>query len=72
MTLIMRVKEERRESKAACTGPPLSTGAAPILFQTEVIVTPTEGRRAEGRDEVTGGQDPSAPLWLDNGLLLPG
>lgn len=59
-------------NQPACTGPPLSTGAAPILFQTEVIVTPAEGWSDEGRDEVTGGQDPSAPLRFDNGLLLPG
>lgn len=44
MTLIMRVKEERW-IKPVCTGPSLSTGAAPILFQTEVTVTPTEGWR---------------------------
>lgn len=44
VTLIMRAKEERR-IKPGCTGPSLSTGAAPILFQREVTVTPTEGWR---------------------------
>lgn len=58
MTLIMRAEEETRRIKPGCTGPALSTGAAPILFQREVTVTPTEGRRDTGWDEVTGGQDP--------------
>lgn len=61
MTLIMRVNEQRR-IKPVCIGSPISTGAAPILFQTEVTVNPpkqhahTEG--VEGMDEVTGEQEP--------------
>lgn len=39
---------------AVDTEPSLSTGAAPILFQTEVTVTPTEGRRLGWSDRRTG------------------
>lgn len=42
-------EDKRREvDEPACAGPCLSTGAAPILFQTEVIVTPTDGRTEGG------------------------
>lgn len=40
--------KQRRPIKCFCTGPLLSTGGAPMLFQPEVIVTPSKGRR-EGR-----------------------
>lgn len=63
--------EGQREEwlKVACMRLPLSTGAAPILFQTEVTVTPSEEWRDDWRDEATGGQDPSVPVWLTMGCF---
>lgn len=68
MTLITRVTEKKWITPA-CSGAPLSTGAAPILFQTEVIVTPSEGWRDEWSDQRT---EPFSATLFDNGLLLPG
>lgn len=70
MTLTPRGKGEE-PIKFFCTGTLLSTGVAPMLFQPEVIVTPSKGGKDDGLDEAGGGQEPSLPAWLDKELFLP-